>query len=150
MRPEAQGALFSGSAGGYPKEARVRRRAEFTACYERGRRVHTTHFLLFLLSAPGARARTGMAVSRKVGNAVTRNRIKRLLREFFRLHAEALPPGDVVAVAKRQAGEAGLDLAAVTRELLPPLQGRPRHDHRGPDTRPGRAKNPETQAPWPA
>lgn len=141
---------MSGVQAGYPKQARVRRRAEFTVCYERGRRVHTTHFLLFLLPGPEGRARTGMAVSRKVGGAVTRNRIKRLLREFFRLHARALPSGDVVAVAKRQAGEAGLDLAAVTAELLPPLAGRARKAGPGPHTRPGRAAASEKQAPWPA
>lgn len=127
-RHDAGSAPSQGSPAGYPREARVRRRAEFTACYERGRRLHTTHFLLFLLPRPDGRARTGMAVSRKVGNAVTRNRVKRLLREFFRLHARALPPGDMVAVAKRQAGEAGLDLAQVTGELLPLLE-RPRVPH---------------------
>ena len=149
MRPEAQDAPLPGGAqAGYPKTARVRRRAEFTVCYERGRRVHTAHFLLFLL--PGGRSRTGMAVSRKVGNAVTRNRIKRLLREFFRLHAGALPSGDVVAVAKRQAGEAGLDLASVTAELLPPLQGRQRAGGHGPGTRTQRAAASEKRAPWPA
>ena len=148
MRPKAQGAPLPGGLAGYPKAARVRRRAEFTACYERGRRLHSPHFLLFLLPGHEARSRTGMAVSRKVGDAVTRNRIKRLLREFFRLHAGALPSGDVVAVAKRQAGQAGLDLAAVTAELLPLLQGRPRHDR--PGTRPQRAAASEGQAPWPA
>ena len=150
MRPEAQGAPFPGWPSRYPKEARVRRRAEFTVCYERGRRLHTTHFLLFLLPVAEGRSRTGMAVSRKVGNAVTRNRIKRLLREFFRLHACALPRGDVVAVAKRQAGEAGLDLATVTAELLPPLSGRAREGARRHHTRPQRAASPEKQAPWPA
>ena len=122
MRPEAQAPPFPDCSASYPKAARVRRRAEFNACYERGRRLHSPHFLLFWLPGPEGRARTGMAVSRKVGDAVTRNRIKRLLREFFRLHAPALPAGDVVAVAKRHAGGAGLDLAAVTGELLPLLK----------------------------
>lgn len=125
MRPKAQDAPFAGGPADYPKEARVRRKAEFSACYERGRRLHSPHFLLFLLPDAQGRSRTGMAVSRKVGDAVTRNRVKRLLREFFRLHARALPSGDLVAVAKRHAGAARLDLAAVTGELLPLLE-RPR------------------------
>ena len=139
MRPGAQGVPVPGGHAGYPKGARVRRRAEFTACYKRGRRLHSPHFLLFLLPGAEGHARTGMAVSRKVGGAVTRNRIKRLLREFFRLHAGALPQGDVVAVAKRHAGEAGLDLAAVTGELLPLLESprRPKAARDGSFRQPG-------------
>ncbi|SDF63395.1 ribonuclease P protein component [Desulfovibrio legallii] len=108
-----------------PRQLRIRRRAEYTACYERGRRFHTEHFLVFVLSGaqPEASARTGMAVSRKVGKAVTRNRVKRLLREFFRLHREELPVGvHIVAVAKKHAGQVALDLTGVTAELLPPLR----------------------------
>ena len=148
MRPGAQGVPFSGDSAGYPKEARVRRKAEFTLCYERGRRLHSPHFLLFLLPGAGGRCRTGMAVSRKVGNAVTRNRVKRLLREFFRLHAGDFPGVDVVAVAKRQAGCAGLDLASVTAELLPLLAGRASRPSRGP--RPQGAAASEKETPWPA
>lgn len=110
---------------GYPKAARVRRKAEYDACYERGKRLHSSHFLLFLLPRPCGNPRTGIAVSRKVGNAVTRNRIKRLLRECFRLYAKELPCADLVAVAKRHAGEAGLDLALVSSEILSILRGQP-------------------------
>ena len=108
-----------------PRELRIRRRAEYTACYERGRRLHTEHFLVFVLSGehPQCGTRTGMAVSRKVGKAVTRNRVKRLLREFYRLHREDLPVGvHIVTVAKKHAGQAALNLAGVTAELLPPLR----------------------------
>ena len=105
---------------GLPQHLRIRRRAEFVACYERGRRLHTEHFLVFVLSGncPGLASRTGMAVSRKVGNAVVRNRVKRLLREFYRLHRSDLPKeADIVTVAKKHAGEAALDLASVAAEL---------------------------------
>lgn len=54
---------------------------------------------------------------------VVRNRVKRLLREFFRLHCDALPvETDIVTVAKRHAGTAALDLSRVAAELLPLLR----------------------------
>ena len=56
--------------------------------------------------------RLGITVTRKVGNAVVRNRIKRLVREVFRQHRARLPPGlDIVWVAKQQA--AGASFAEV-------------------------------------
>ncbi|MDR2819718.1 MAG: ribonuclease P protein component [Desulfovibrio sp.] len=107
-----------------PRRSRMRRRAEFTACYEQGLRCHTTHFLVFLRmnALQMAQARLGVAVSRKVGNAVTRNRLKRLLREFFRLHPEIVPVADMAMVAKKQAGTANLDLAGVSAEITPLLR----------------------------
>lgn len=106
---------------GLPRQRRIRKRADFQACYEDGIRFHSGHFLVFV--APRAQfcgTRSGAAVTRKVGSAVTRNRIKRLLREFCRLHREALPvDADIVAVAKKHAGESALGLTNVTSELLP-------------------------------
>ena len=54
--------------------------------------------------APSGRARLGVTVSRKVGNAVTRNRVKRGIREWFRHHEGPLE-GDVVVIARPGAGE---------------------------------------------
>ena len=85
----------------YPKAVRIRRRNEFLTLQREGRRRHTTH--LVVISRPGRQAvsRLGVTVSGRVGNAVVRNRIKRLLREVFRQsRADLLPPIDLVIIAK--------------------------------------------------
>jgi ribonuclease P protein component len=73
-----------------------------------------------MLSRPGEPFRAGIAVSRKVAPAVGRNRVKRVLREFFRLHLDHMPQGlSTVVVAKRHVEPKQLTLAQVEEELLP-------------------------------
>ena len=94
----------------FPKTARVRSRAAYAQVFDKARRCH--HPALTLHMAPAENgveeARLGLAVSRKVdARAVGRNRIKRVLRETFRLHRDRLIPGSFVVVAKPAA--AGID-----------------------------------------
>lgn len=78
------------------------RRADFKRITRRGRRIVTPLFLVFILARPDAQgARLGITVTRKVGNAVRRNRIKRLVREWFRHCRTELGARDIVVVAKR-------------------------------------------------
>ncbi len=86
----------------FGKKERVRKRKHYLDIYQRGRRVHSNNFTVILSPNPSGEKRLGVAVGKKVGNAVKRNRIKRLLREFFRLSKDRLPDSkDMVIIAKR-------------------------------------------------
>lgn len=105
-----------------PKSCRIQRRPDFTLCYDQGRRFFSRYFVLFARRKNADSWRLGLAVTKKMGNAVRRNRIKRILREFFRLHGQMLPPGlDVVAVPKRELVGLPVDYALVLKELTPLL-----------------------------
>lgn len=86
---------------------RLSRSAEFERVYRQGRSVANRHLVLYTFpNASTQRPRLGLSVSRKVGGAVERNKVKRLLREAFS-HAEneLLAGQDVVVVARPSAGE---------------------------------------------
>jgi ribonuclease P protein component len=86
---------------GLPPDARVRRRPDFERAYDTGVRIHGRFMTVFVVPNGGTRARLGVAASRKVGNAVHRNRLKRLARELFRRHKVAAGL-DVVIVPRRE------------------------------------------------
>ena len=66
-----------------PRAARLRRAAEMQSVFERGSRVESRTFVLLWRPASGGR-KAGFAVSRRVGGAVQRNRVRRRLREAYR------------------------------------------------------------------
>ncbi|MCC6750508.1 MAG: ribonuclease P protein component [Deltaproteobacteria bacterium] len=95
---------------------RLTQRREYLAVQGQGRKVHLDHLLAFIRPSSGRR-RLGITVSRKVGNAVIRNRLKRLIREAWRRCKGQFPMGyDLVLVAKRSGAEA--TYADVFRQLL--------------------------------
>lgn len=136
--------------GGYSfaKSARLLKPADFTKVRKTGRRVGSKRFTLYILPNGLTTHRLGLSVSRRVGAAVVRNKLKRLLREYFRLHllplaakgtaetkaaetvgrvkgpGEALiknfsEPSDILIVAKSAEGIKGLrDVEAEVNEAL--------------------------------
>jgi len=86
----------------FGKKERVRKRQQYLDIYRRGGRLHSRNFIVILSPNPSGEKRLGVAISKKVGNAVQRNRIKRLIREFFRLNKDGLPDSkDMVIIAKK-------------------------------------------------
>lgn len=88
-----------------PKRGRISRSAEFERVYRRGRSWSNRHLVLHAFPRPGEEdgdtPRLGLSVSRKVGGAVERNLVKRLLREAWALESASVPPDhDVVLVAR--------------------------------------------------
>lgn len=87
------------------KRGRLSRSAEFDRVFRQGRSVANRVLVLYAFPRPeDGEPRLGLSVSRKVGGAVDRNRVKRLLREAFARESHALPDGyDIVIVARPEA-----------------------------------------------
>ncbi len=110
-----------------PRRRRLSRSAEFERVYRQGRSRANRYLVLYAFPRePGAAddgPRLGLSVSRRVGGAVERTRVKRVLREAFWAEAERLPTGsDYVAVARPDARElADRDGTAGVRAALSEL-----------------------------
>lgn len=124
--------------GSFGPEHRLRRRSEFLRIQRSGLRQQTAHFVVYLAKLPGQSApRMGVTVSRAIGSAVVRNRVKRRLREGFRCSLkQLLGTEDAMVVIARQ-GAADLSGPAVLAEIKPTVFGLV---HRIEATRPRPAK----------
>lgn len=104
-----------------PKACRIVRTNEYRAIYRTGRRVRSANFILFHLPSSGRESRIGLAVGRKVGGAVVRNKVRRRMREIIRrLRPLVRPPSKIALVA--HPGVAALDYTQMEREMTSLLQ----------------------------
>lgn len=89
---------MSGDGLRFLRQDRVLRKGDFDRAFEAGQRAFAKGLVVYLRDAGLGRPRIGLVTSRRFGDAVTRNRARRLLREAFRLDSARLPPLDIVAL----------------------------------------------------
>ena len=97
--------MSSAESPAWGRRGRISRSRDFDAVYRRGRSAAGRHLVVYAFPRDQpddvSPTRLGLSVSRKVGDAVTRNRVKRVLREQFAHHASHVPAGvDVVVIAR--------------------------------------------------
>jgi ribonuclease P protein component len=110
---------------GFGKEERLRKPSEFKKVLSSGRRIITPHFAFYVHRKDDRGKRLGISVSRRVGGAARRNRVKRLLREAFRLNKDSLPEGvDVVVIVRKAEGIRSLnDVTEEFKKVLGSFSG---------------------------
>lgn len=100
------------------KKERITRKSEFQKIAQNGISYTTQNFVFIIYNRKsGEIRRLGISVGKKVGAAVKRNRVKRLLREFFRLNKDKFPESsDLLFIAKP--GSANLNYLTLSDEIL--------------------------------
>jgi ribonuclease P protein component len=105
---------------GLPKEMRLCRGAEFRRVFAYGRRKTNRLLTLYYLRNDGGARRVGLVVSRRVGKAVERNKVRRRLQEILRQRWDELKDGrDLVLVVRKDARNAGFrQLAKAVEDVV--------------------------------
>jgi len=97
----------------FPRAERLTRKSEYATVFKHGVKWVGRDFVCYMVRCEGQGSKLGLAVSRKVGNAVARNRVKRYLREFYRTHRAAFCiDAHLVVVARPSSGELGYEECA--------------------------------------
>ena len=95
----------------------LKKNKDFKNCYDNGRSWANRELVLYVCGNGTADNRLGISVSKKVGNSVIRHRIKRLIRENYRLHEDGFNSGlDLAVIARMSAADADYD--RIGRALL--------------------------------
>jgi len=101
----------------FPKDSRLLTRSDFRKVYDQGQRRSASLCAVFFRPNGLARTRLGITTPARLGKAVLRNRVKRRLREVFRLNRASIPAGWDIVLNPREA-VAKAPFATLTRELL--------------------------------
>ena len=114
----------------FPKATRILKRPEFIRLSKSGAKIQNRHFIFLYSRSNREYSRIGITVSRKVGKAVLRNRIKRLVREHFRRMRPMISGvWDVNIIAKKNATNLSSD--EVGSSLVQLFEGIHRHASKG-------------------
>ena len=113
----------------FPKNERLRRRKDFVEIFNHGSKSYSSHLILFCRANGGLHARIGVTASRKVGTAVVRNRVKRLIREYFRHHKRNFSFGTDYSLVVRKSF-ARLAKETAEEQLLYIIKRSNRHSNR--------------------
>ncbi len=81
----------------------LKRRNDFQRVYRKGKSMANRYFVLYVFETEELAGKVGFAAGKKLGCAVKRNRVKRLLRESYRLHQQEIRPGIALLMVGRQA-----------------------------------------------
>ncbi len=86
----------------FTKKERLKKTCDFIRARKEGRRYSTRNFVIYVVPNNTGQRRFGLSVGAHVGGAVKRNRIKRLLREFFRLNKDLFPTSSDIVVSVKK------------------------------------------------
>ena len=90
----------------FSRKERIKKRTDYLAAYKNGQNFGTRHFKITVLNKKNHFRRLGISISKKTGNAVQRNYVKRRLREYFRLNKNLFPcNSDIIITAKPGAAD---------------------------------------------
>ena len=88
---------------GLPRNRILKKKKDFQAVYSRGKSYANRFLVLYVFRSNGFQGKVGFAAGKKLGNAVKRNRIKRLLRESYRMHQSEIEEGVSLLLVGRKA-----------------------------------------------
>jgi ribonuclease P protein component len=99
------------------KEYRIKKNQDFQTVFKSGKSSANRQFVVYVYQNEGQEHfRIGLSVSKKIGNAVTRNRIKRLIRQFFLEHKSLVKDKDYVIIARKPVAQ--MSYEEVQKSLL--------------------------------